>query len=105
VAIQVVASPEEHQLVTTKPSELLAMEKEVVAPQPKSPKTTEVPPRTPRGAGAPPPPAEDEFQRKIREQLKELDRVKEKAKTTLSERFAAENLSRRATPSPNPSAP
>jgi len=99
VAIQVVASPEEHQLVTTKPSELLAMEK-VVAPQPKSPTPPkpQTPPKPPTPATPATPPAEDDFQRKIREQLKELDRVKEKAKTTLTKRFAAENLSRRANP-------
>jgi len=103
VAIQVVASPEEHQLVTTKPSELLAMEK-VVAPQPKSPTPPkpQTPPKPPTPATPATPPAEDDFQRKIREQLKELDRVKEKAKTTLTKRFAAENLSRRANPSPPP---
>lgn len=86
VALQVVASPEEHRLVTSKPSELLAMkkEREQVAAETK-------------------PKEEDQLQQKIHQQLKELDQVKKEAekevqkkKTTLSERFEAENLAKRS---------
>ena len=118
VALQVVASPEEHRLVTSKPSEILAMkqEREQVA--------KETAPVVARPASPEPPPEDQEFQQKIRQQLEELDEVKEKAreevikvqetkvqeqkepeqkKATLAERFESENLARRSTPPPSPS--
>ncbi len=117
VAIQVVASPEEHRLVTSKPSELLAMkeERERVA--------KETAPVAARHASPEPPPEDQEFQQKIRQQLAELDEAAEKAKeevikvqktkaqelkepepkkVTLAERFESENLARRSTPPPAP---
>ena len=100
VAIQVVASPEEHRLVTTKPSELLAMEEERKAVVAASHTAPPSPPSQPSEPSRPSPPekGEDEFQQKILKQLEELDEVKKKAKPpTLAERFESENLSRRQT--------
>jgi len=120
VALQVVASPEEHRLVTTKPSEILAMReerKQVAAETVPTP----TPPTPSKPIEPPSPPSEDNFQQKIRQQLEELDEVKEKAKeevmkvqetkvqeqkepeqkrSTLAERFESENLTRRSNPPP-----
>jgi len=111
VAIQVVASPEEHRLVTSKPSELLTMKKERESVEEKTKTTAEAtPPPKPPSPKPPEPPTppspekeEDELRQKIRKQLEELDEIKEKAKKelggkkrpTLAERFEAENLSRK----------
>ncbi len=111
VAIQIVASPEEHRLVTSKPSELLAMEQEQ-----KQVKEDVVAGLVPAS-----PPSDDAFQQKILRQLEELEEVKEKAKEgvtkvqesekpqrqeepgrkqTLAERFESQNLAKRSNPPP-----
>ena len=122
VAIQIVASPEEHRLVTSKPSELIEMQQEK--------KLEPTPPPTPIPVPAPTPTPtpkkkveNDEFQQKILKQLEELEEVKEKAKEevtkvqeskepqgqekrqetpgrkpTLAERFETENLAKRSNP-------
>ena len=105
VAIQVVASPEEHRLVTTKPSELLAMEQEQ-----KQVKEDVVAGLVPAS-----PPSDDPFQQKILKQLEELEKVKEKAKEevtkvqdrkqTLAERFESQNLAKRSNPPSVPPPP
>ena len=105
VAIQVVASPEEHRLVTTKPSELLAMEQEQ-----KQVKEDVVAGLVPAS-----PPSDDTFQQKILKQLEELEKVKEKAKEevtkvqdrkqTLAERFESQNLAKRSNPPSVPPPP
>ena len=120
VALQVVASPEEHRLVTSKPSEILAMraEQEQVAAETKPSPPPSLPSlKIPEKPQTPQPSSEDEedqFQRKIRQQLQELDQVKERAKeevmkvqeqkepepkkATLAERFESENLAKRSNP-------
>jgi len=118
VAIQIVASPEEHRLVTSKPSELLEMQQEK--------KLEPTPPPAPVPTPPPPPKKKvknDEFQQKILKQLEELEEVKEKAKEevtkvqenkeqqaqentekkqTLAERFESQNLTKRSSPTPTP---
>lgn len=97
VAIQVVASPEEHRLATSKPSELLAMKREQEPPPPPPEAETAVTKE------------EDNPQQKILRQLEELDKIEEKKveekpeaerpeerKMTRAEKFEAENLARLA---------
>ncbi len=79
VAIQVVASPEEHRLVTTKPAELLAMKREREA------LTAEA---------APPPPPSKPLPRSDAERLLRGPEPKSEEKMTRAQKFEAENIAR-----------
>lgn len=129
VAIQVVASPDEHRLVTSKPSELLEMRKEresAVAPVFGPEKGYIKPARqspafktlaggdaqrqkvAPRPSPPQPEEAEERISKEVQKQLKELREVKEKAieeqkkKLTRAQKLEAENRTRFTTTPPTP---